>query len=1109
MNQVILVLILLSTSINAQNSSLFEFSKNLDNNHAINSLSTYLSHSIDTHEVSEIDIVFDNKLVSRKVKHINRYSSDIVKLITKRGVEEYPNSGYFDIYSIKDKIGNESHISIFKNRMYGSIILENQEWKFTNRNNNQNLILSEFHNNLTTYNEIASCADYNRKVDLDIQEQLQKLNVTNNYLENCVQVDYGTLVDFSGYQSFENIGDAVSFVLSIMVFTESKFNNGQLPFNFNFVPTKIFIVTEDNCSPYEESENAVDLKQNFDTWAHFNDGFSTDTDLANLWTGMDVFTPQYGYTVSGIADFAEIATSQASTVNELMWSLSTRQKIITHEIGHTFGGIHNCCPIDGELVCISNPKRVMNPQVSNITYTWSVGTETTCEVSNIDNIIDHINSTTSLYCGIGEDIIFVNDDADGNGDGTSWQNAFTSLEDAVNLVNDCANESIILVAEGDYSVSGQGDENDYISISDCARIYGGFPNPSTTFSPWWKDRDADVYSTVITGELGDIGNQEDNSNYLFRVEDNVSNLIFDGLLFKSSNKAIQWDDKLFGNNSSCSLTIKNCKFENNYSTSEYIGGNSLDFKFSSTSMSLVVEDSKFIGNYSKTKGAVYIANSQESSTFTFLRNDWLENESITLGAGLALESSGHVKIEDCIFKSNISNSGSSIYFKADNNVISNLEVNKTLFLDNNTYSQGAIKLTNEPGAHVDVNFSNLVFNSNFVTSPSEEPINGYDLRYAHDIYCSWIDYGSIEVNIDNITCYNEDSEGNSIISIITNDNQFSNYQFNINNSILWGGKNRFSPSSMVNISNTIVRSTSCPENSNCINIIYNQNPEFLILPDPSSNSFGDLGLMATSPAVDFVMSGPLSDYFGTNRPQFSSFDLGAIERRDLINNPYNDSDSDGDGYIGDADIDDNDACIPDDNNIYCKDTDLDGCVDFIDPEDNNPCIPNPNGIPDGDCDGDGYTNQEETDIGTDPLDFCDPDALIFDVTDFNDFDDDVSIWDPDIVLSLGALIGQMHSINSDLLDLTTLPSIYIHTSGSFWNNDNNINLSISYDGGINYETLVVIDSNNFGGINSFLLDTGTNVLDNIKIRFSLDDTTVLSNAYINLLELSSCEIHTF
>ena len=96
------------------------------------------------------------------------------------------------------------------------------------------------------------------------------------------------------------------------------------------------------------------------------------------------------------------------------------------------------------------------------------------------------------------DVIYVNDDAPGANGGTSWANAFSDLQSALDTVE--AGDEIWVVA-GTYRPRLRTDESDPRSVTFQLRsgvaIYGGFAGTETTLA----ERAGLFEATILTGDL--------------------------------------------------------------------------------------------------------------------------------------------------------------------------------------------------------------------------------------------------------------------------------------------------------------------------------------------------------------------------------------------------------------------------------------------------------------------------------------------------------------------------------------------------------------------------------------------------------------------------------
>ncbi|TEB14272.1 Chitinase A1 precursor [Pelotomaculum sp. FP] len=110
-------------------------------------------------------------------------------------------------------------------------------------------------------------------------------------------------------------------------------------------------------------------------------------------------------------------------------------------------------------------------------------------------------------------IIYVNCNATGDNTGSSWVNAFTSLQAALEVAQP---GDEIWVAAGTYKPTseyglGIGERGKHFEMKNGAGIYGGFAGTESTRS----GRDWTAHSTILSGDIGVEGNASDNCYHVF------------------------------------------------------------------------------------------------------------------------------------------------------------------------------------------------------------------------------------------------------------------------------------------------------------------------------------------------------------------------------------------------------------------------------------------------------------------------------------------------------------------------------------------------------------------------------------------------------------------
>ena len=250
--------------------------------------------------------------------------------------------------------------------------------------------------------------------------------------------------------------------------------------------------------------------------------------------------------------------------------------------------------------------------------------------------------------------IYVNQNATGLNNGTSWTDAFNDLQDAIG-VSVFGDE--IWVAAGVYKPTPLTSRSISFSIKNGTKIYGGFNGTEVSLN----ERNFTSNPTVLSGEIG-TGNAYDNSYkvVLFNSIGNQTRL--DGFTVTAGYNNSSYGGGAVSNSSS--PIIANCIFQGNFSSE---GGGAINH---STSGVLTLENCIFNGNVANTYG----------------------------GGALRLYA-GTVNISNCYFKSNQSNTyGGAIFVyntivNIDNSVFAG-NISETSGSAINVYDVGTLNLTN-------------------------------------------------------------------------------------------------------------------------------------------------------------------------------------------------------------------------------------------------------------------------------------------------------------------------------------------------------------------------------------------------------------------------------
>ncbi len=122
-------------------------------------------------------------------------------------------------------------------------------------------------------------------------------------------------------------------------------------------------------------------------------------------------------------------------------------------------------------------------------------------------------------------ILFVNKNASGNQDGSSWVDAYRTLELALDRIAHCPGINEIWIAGGVYTPYPEVLRTNNYSIPAGVSIYGGFQGTETSID----QRLYGAFPTVLSGDIGIPGNQTDNLYHVITIQPGVDIVTLDGL----------------------------------------------------------------------------------------------------------------------------------------------------------------------------------------------------------------------------------------------------------------------------------------------------------------------------------------------------------------------------------------------------------------------------------------------------------------------------------------------------------------------------------------------------------------------------------------------------
>lgn len=250
-------------------------------------------------------------------------------------------------------------------------------------------------------------------------------------------------------------------------------------------------------------------------------------------------------------------------------------------------------------------------------------------------------------------ITYVKQGATGANDGTSWENAYTDLSDALSGTSTGA----IWVATGVYVPGGATpDENSRFTIDHNRSIYGGFAGTESNL----EERDIEGNPVLLSGDvMGNDAvddfdnNKDDNVYHVVYVDSLLTEVTLDGFIVSGGQTDAFTDgvDRYFwaggGLLAYSPVTINNCKFTQNFASTgagAHIVG---DGTFGAS-----IEDCVFEKNKALNQAALQL---RSLNGVVVRRCDFVENN-INRGA-LYPSFSNDVLVEDCDFTNNINEVG--------------------------------------------------------------------------------------------------------------------------------------------------------------------------------------------------------------------------------------------------------------------------------------------------------------------------------------------------------------------------------------------------------------------------------------------------------------------
>lgn len=326
-----------------------------------------------------------------------------------------------------------------------------------------------------------------------------------------------------------------------------------------------------------------------------------------------------------------------STGNVRWWDAATEGNVVANTSSFD--------PIEAGLV---------NKNVSGTYEFWAQ-----CYNGNGSCNSERVSSTLTIV----PNIIFVDAAAQGEGTGLSWANAFVDLQAAIEMVRttDCTNKEI-WVAKGTYTPtldrSGQLPSTDprrsVFFLDTDVKIYGGFSGNENMLS----ERNITENPTIFSGDIGTVGDANDNVYNIIETNNVTSDFIIDGVIIEGSKSNSAWLNN--GSGTEASPTITNCIFRNN--TGASLGAAFYNSGGNNGTTMPTFTNCIFTNNTANNGGVFYDFGDNGTSQARFINCAFYDNKATNLGGVIGIDDAtiGRPEFVNCTFHNNTAANGGVI-----------------------------------------------------------------------------------------------------------------------------------------------------------------------------------------------------------------------------------------------------------------------------------------------------------------------------------------------------------------------------------------------------------------------------------------------------------------
>ena len=237
-----------------------------------------------------------------------------------------------------------------------------------------------------------------------------------------------------------------------------------------------------------------------------------------------------------------------------------------------------------------------------------------------------------------QNIIHVNQNANGTNSGSSWTDAFVNLQDAITQAD---SNTMIWIAEGIYFPTNTNDRTISFLLKNGVQMYGGFEGNENNLA----ERDFVNNPTTLSGDIGITGDSTDNSYHVVYSIGTDSTAKIDGFIIRDGQ----------------------ARHDNIVSPFNFGGGIQLAIDEEHSFTNPVISNNRFIHNTTRFYGgAINCSSSDFGMARPLITNCYFRDNSAWIGGGIykdgnALDSTSFI-VHGCTFETNTALSGAAISF---------------------------------------------------------------------------------------------------------------------------------------------------------------------------------------------------------------------------------------------------------------------------------------------------------------------------------------------------------------------------------------------------------------------------------------------------------------